>query len=345
MTVGRAFMARLGSEPDRLGNRVDRIGMGAVRWAQEDTTYRMPWKETCPMDQRVALIADWLRDEWTMSELAERYGISRKTPINVSIDMRPTPHGGLRAIMTPHARPDHSSAEVREACWRCGTCTRIGGRKSAGDLGRVIRDGLAGREHHRRSLRRERLAPRRRIRYTMPLTQLLATAQAPNDVDRGLQGLARTADGTRCDPLTVIDAASRFVLCCRIVQPQPGGVRPWFERAFATYGPPRGAHGQRVAVCHNRGAHLSHLAVWLKLGIQLDRIDRGHPEQNGRHERFHLTQQETTATRGDPSAQQWRFDRLRREFNPERPHEALDQQPPPAIPHHPDPTPPSSRAV
>src|SRR4029450_821189 len=39
----------------------------------------MPWKETCPMDQRVAFMADWLREEWTMTELAERYGISRKT--------------------------------------------------------------------------------------------------------------------------------------------------------------------------------------------------------------------------------------------------------------------------
>jgi hypothetical protein len=76
---------------------------------------------------------------------------------------------------------------------------------------------------------------------------------------------------------------------------------------------------------------LSHLAVWwLKLGIQLDRIDPGHPEQNGRHERFHLTLQQDTATppAATPRQQQRRFDRMRREFNTERPHEALGQQPP-----------------
>lgn len=76
---------------------------------------------------------------------------------------------------------------------------------------------------------------------------------------------------------------------------------------------------------------LSHLAVWwLKLGIQLDRIDRGHPEQNGRHERFHLTlQQETTTPPAATSRQQQRrFDRMRREFNTVRPHEALGQTPP-----------------
>jgi hypothetical protein len=78
-------------------------------------------------------------------------------------------------------------------------------------------------------------------------------------------------------------------------------------------------------------ARLSHLAVWwLKLGIQLDRIDPGHPEQNGRHERFHLTLKQETATPPAATArqQQRRFDRMRQEFNTERPHEALDQQPP-----------------
>jgi hypothetical protein len=69
---------------------------------------------------------------------------------------------------------------------------------------------------------------------------------------------------------------------------------------------------------------------WLKLGITLDRIDPGHPEQNGRHERFHLTLQQETSEPPAPTphAQQRRFDRMRKEFNHERPHEALDLRPP-----------------
>ena len=136
--------------------------------------------------------------------------------------------------------------------------------------------------------------PRRRLRYIVPLTRPLAAARQPNDVlDGGLQGLVphrrwdalRPADGRR--------ACSRFVLCCRIVAPTGAGVRPWFERTFRTYGSPRAMRTDNGAPFASTGpGRLSRLAVWwLKLGIHLDRIDPGHPEQNGRHERFHLTLQ------------------------------------------------------
>src|SRR5215831_5033834 len=183
-------------------------------------------------------------------------------------------------------------------------------------------------------LRRAGLShPRRRPRYVVPLTQPLAAAQAPNDVwTADFKGWFRTADGTRCDPLTIVDACSRFVMCCHIVAPHEAGVRPWFERTFRTYGLPRALRTDNGSPFATTGAgQLSHLAVWwLKLGIQVDRIAPGHPEQNGRHERFHLTLQQETAT--PPAAtrqqQQRRFDRMRVAFNTERPHEALDQQPP-----------------
>jgi transposase InsO family protein len=175
--------------------------------------------------------------------------------------------------------------------------------------------------------------PRGRTRYVVPRTEPLAAAQGPNDVwTADFKGWFRTTDGTRCDPLTLIDACSRFVLCCRIVAPTECGVRPWFERAFREYGLPRAVRTDNGPPFATPGAaQLSHLAVWwLKLGIQLDRIDRGHPEQNGRHERFHLTLQQDTTTppAATPAQQQQRFDRMRNEFNTVRPHEALGQQPP-----------------
>lgn len=289
------------------------------------------------MDQRVAFLADWLRAEWTMTELAARYAISRKTGYKWVDRYAADPAHGLadrsRAPKTPgRALGD----EVRAAILALRRTYPHRGPKK-------LRAMLAARAPTQTwpaastigdLLRREGLSavPRRR-RHVVPLTQPLAAAQAPNDVwTADFKGWFRTADGTRCDPLTVADACSRFVLCCRIVPPSARGVRPWFERTFREYGLPRAVRTDNGSPFATTGAgRLSQLAVWwLKLGIALDRIDPGHPEQNGRHERFHLTLQQEAISppAATPTAQQRRFDRMRQDFNTDRPHEALGQQPP-----------------
>lgn len=289
------------------------------------------------MDQRVAFIADWLRDEWTMSALVARYGISRKTGYKWVERYESAGAEGLAErsrAPTVHGRA--LAEEVREAVLALRRAHPHWGPKK-------LRAILAARAPERAwpaastvgdLLRRVGLSrPRRRPRYVVPLTQPLAAAQAPNDVwTADFKGWFRTGDGTRCDPLTILDACSRFVLCCHIVAPHEAGVRPWFERTFRTFGLPQALRTDNGPPFATMGAgQLSALAVWwLKLGIQVDRIDPGHPEQNGRHERFHLTLQEETmqTPAATPRQQQGRFDRLRREFNSIRPHEALGQQPP-----------------
>jgi putative transposase len=289
------------------------------------------------MDQRVAFIADWLRDEWTMTELAERYQISRKTAYKWVDRYEADPeHGLAERSRAPNAHGRAMAEELRAAVRAVRRAHPHWGPKK-------LRAILTAREPDTAwpaastmgdLLRREGLSqPRRRARYVVPLTQPLAAARAPNDVwCADFKGWFRTADGTRCDPLTVTDARSRFVLCCRIVAPTAPGVRPWFERTFREYGLPGALRTDNGSPFASTGpGRLSQLAVWwLKLGIHLDRIDPGHPEQNGRHERFHLTlQQEATLTPAPTlKAQQRRFDRVRREFNRDRPHEALGQRPP-----------------
>jgi putative transposase len=289
------------------------------------------------MDQRVAFIADWLRDDWTMTELAERYDISRKTAYKWVDRYETDPASGLvERSRAPHVHGRAMAADIREAVV---TLRQRHPRWGPKKLRAVLGERQPTRAWPAIStlgdlLRREGLSvPRRRTRYVVPRTQPLAAAATPNDVwSADFKGWFRTADGTRCDPLTVTDACSRFVLCCRIVAPTARGVRPWFERTFREYGLPRALRTDNGPPFATTGAgQLSHLAVWwLKLGIQLDRIDRGHPEQNGRHERFHLTlQQETTSpAAATPPQQQRRFDRMRGAFNTERPHEALGQHPP-----------------
>jgi putative transposase len=289
------------------------------------------------MDQRVAFIADWLRDEWTMTELAERYGISRKTAYKWVERYEEDPAQGLAdRSRAPKAHGRAMAEEVRDAIVALRRAhPRWGPKKLRAVLGeRDPRHVWPAASTMGDLLRREELsAPRRRQRYVVPLTQPLAAAQAPNDVwTADFKGWFRTTDGRRCDPLTIADACSRFVLCCRIVPPNGSGVRPWFERTFREYGLPSALRTDNGPPFATTGAaQLSQLAVWwLKLGIQLDRIDPGHPEQNGRHERFHLTLQEETTSPPASTArqQQARFDRMRQEFNTERPHEALGQQPP-----------------
>ena len=289
------------------------------------------------MDQRVAFIADWLRDEWTMTELAERYGISRKTAYKwVDRYDEDAAQGLAERSRAPHT---HGRATTEAICEAVLALRRKHPRWGPKKLRAILCEREPCRVWPAAStigdlLRRAGVSePRRRSRYVVPLTQPLAAAQTPNDVwTADFKGWFRTADGTRCDPLTIADACSRFVLCCRIVAPSAAGVRPWFERAFREYGLPGALRTDNGSPFATTGAgQLSQLAVWwLKLGIQLDRIDPGHPEQNGRHERFHLTLQEETTTppATTPRQQQARFDRMRREFNTERPHEALGQQPP-----------------
>ena len=289
------------------------------------------------MDQRVAFIADWLRDEWTMSDLAYRYGISRKTAYKWVERYEGDPaHGLADRSRAPKEHGRAMADDVRDAVLALRRAHPRWGPKK---LRAVLQDRVPRRAWPAASsmgdlLRREGLSqPRRRARYIVPLTHPLAAAATPNDVwTADFKGWFRTADGTRCDPLTITDACSRLVLCCRIVSPTDSGVRPWFARTFREYGLPRALRTDNGPPFATPGpGQLSQLAVWwLKLGIQLDRIDPGHPEQNGRHERFHLTLQEETTTppARTPRQQQMRFDRLRHEFNTERPHEALGQQPP-----------------
>jgi putative transposase len=289
------------------------------------------------MDQRVAFIAEWLRDEWTMTELAARYQISRKTAYKWADRYETDPAAGLSdRSRAPKTHGRAMAKPIRDAILALrGAHPQWGPKKLRAILvERRPRAVWPAASTMGDLLRREGISqPRRRTRYVVPLTQPLAAAQAPNDVwTADFKGWFRTADQTRCDPLTVADAYSRFVFCCRIVVPSVGGVRPWFERAFRAHGLPGAMRTDNGSPFAATGAgHLTQLAVWwLKLGIQLDRIDRGHPEQNGRHERFHLTLQQETTTPPAPTVrqQQRRFDRMRREFNTVRPHEALGQTPP-----------------
>jgi hypothetical protein len=173
--------------------------------------------------------------------------------------------------------------------------------------------------------------PRRRARPTG--TAPVAKA-GPNAVwSTDFKGQFRTRDGAWCYPLTMQDACSRYLLRCHALTRCGGDLsKPVFEAAFREYGLPKAIlsdNGSPFASASFSG--LTPLSAWwVQLGIEVLRIEPGHPEQNGRLERLHRTlKRETTRPPQDNlHSQQRRFAAFRLEFNEERPNEALGQQTP-----------------
>jgi hypothetical protein len=155
----------------------------------------------------------------------------------------------------------------------------------------------------------------------------------PNDEwSTDFKGWFRTRDRDRIDPLTLADSHSRFLIDVRIAPPTIDGVRPIFAAAFRTYGLPASIRSDNGAPFGSRGAGgLTRLSAWwLKLGIEPRFIHPAAPQENGRHERMHRTLKAETSRppAAEAAEQQARFDRFRRHYNEERPHEALGQRPP-----------------
>jgi transposase InsO family protein len=299
----------------------------------------LPWKEICTVDERVRFIAAVKEDpRGNFSRLCERFGISRAKgykwvarynesgPAGLE-DRRPVPHE------CPHRTPD----AVVDVILELRKKHPFDGPKKL----RAMMLAMAGDEIVPASstigdiLGRHGLVRPRRTRLRVPpSTQPLEHAVEPNDLwCTDFKGHFALGDGTRCHPLTITDAMSRYLVKCEgLVQPRVVPVKEHFERAFREFGLPRGIRSDNgPPFASTAVGGLSELSVWwIQLGIVPERIEPGQPQQNGRHERFHRTLKEQTAS--PPlmtlSDQQRAFDRFRADYNDRRPHEALSQTPP-----------------
>jgi putative transposase len=175
---------------------------------------------------------------------------------------------------------------------------------------------------------------RRRRRHKVEGTPLTWPRQ-PNELwCADFKGEFMLADRRYCYPLTITDFASRYLLSCdALTTTKEIYAITAFERAFKDFGLPRSIRTDNGVPFSSRSAFfgLSKLSVWwLRLGIGIERIQPGQPQQNGRHERMHLTLKKE-ATR--PAArnflqQQERFDQFIQYYNSERPHQALGMRTP-----------------
>ena len=300
----------------------------------------MPFREQGCLEQRVSILAEYDAGYASVSALCEAYGISRQT-FYAWLRRRSSGEADWfvdrshAARTCPHRTPEALAAAVTSARRRR---PRFGPKKLKAWLERT----QPGQDWPAAStmgdlLKREGLVEaRRRRRRPRELGRREGAAEEPNaEWACDFKGWFRTRDGERCDPLTITDTASRYLIDVRITAPTIKGVRQVFEQAFADHGLPQAIRSDNGAPFgSNSAAGLTQLSVWwLKLGIRPHLIRPASPQDNGRHERMHRTLKDQTAK--PPAAtlaeQQARFDDFRRHYNHERPHEALDQHPPASV--------------
>jgi putative transposase len=297
----------------------------------------MGWQETGIMDERMKFIVEVLRDEETMTALCSAFGISRKTGYKWAGRYEAFGPEGLMDL--PRAPLRHGRATalglVEQIVAQKEAHPLWGPKKIVGRLRLNEPEGLwpavstAGEILKRHGL----VKGRRRARWHACGTGPFAPVDDANAVwSADYKGWFRTRDGKRCEPLTVMDAYSRAVLgLAALGSTSDAEAWPVFARLFHEHGLPqrlRSDNGPPFASAGISG--LTPLSArFVKLGIELERIEPGKPTQNGRHERFHLTMLPLAkAPQRDQRSQQQAFDAFRAEYNDERPHEALGQTTP-----------------
>jgi transposase InsO family protein len=300
----------------------------------------MPWTETAVVDQRTEFVLRTLRNVEPFGELCREFGVSRKTGYKWRERFL---QQGLDGLGNQSRRPNTSPNEVGEAmvcqivklkvahpCW--------GARKLRAVLQRTTaQDALPSESSFKRILEKAGLVEhRRRVRSDQTgRLQTPVRAERPNHVwTIDFKGWWYTRNRIRFEPLTVRDDFSRYVLCAQaLADARTETVREQLVRVFQRHGLPeviRSDNGAPFAA-YNSPLGLSRLSAWwLTLGIQLDRIPPGRPDQNGGHERMHRDLAKEVESRAEANVvtQQAALDVWRTTFNEQRPHEALGMRVP-----------------
>jgi transposase InsO family protein len=293
----------------------------------------MPWRECSVTEERLRFVARLLEGEG-MSEVCREFGISRKTGYKIFNRYKDQ---GLDALADRSRRPVRYANQLPDQVerlivdlkrdkphWGARKIRELLLRQLAGDV------RLPAKSTVHAVLDRHGLVKRARERRNRPQGTPLSAGAAANALwCADFKGEFKLGNGRYCYPLTVSDHASRYLLLCEAFEStREAPVIEAFQRLFRDRGLPvaiRSDNGLPFA-SPNGLYNLSRLSVWwLRLGIAIERIKPGHPQQNGRHERMHLTlKNEATRPPGlNGLQQQAKFDAFVHQFNAERPHQAL----------------------
>ena len=290
------------------------------------------------MGERAVFIRAWEADVFTMKELCEHFGVSRKTGYKwVNRYREGDPESLADRSRAPQTCPHKTAPEVETVIVRMRRKhKRWGPKKIIDELQRTQPErtwpavSTAGAILKRAGLVKKR---KRRRRWRHPGHPPLK-ADRPNELMTvDFKGEFRLGDRSVCYPLTIQDRFSRYVMACKgLPSPRLDDVRVTMEGLFREVGLPeriRTDNGEPFASHGISG--LTRLNVWwMRLGIRHERIDKACPYQNGAHERMHqeLKAETTRPPAHSLSGQQILFDDFVREYNENRPHEGIGQQRP-----------------
>jgi putative transposase len=300
----------------------------------------MPWKLSSQLDERMHFISRAKSGE-KVTELCKEFGISRKTAYKFMNRFETHGPQGLHDVSRrPHHSPNQTPEAIKSLILRTKQDKETWGASKIREF--LIRRNpdlkIPSRFTVHEILNRYDLVQHRRRGRKKTASEFFQNpnvrSENPNEVwCADFKGQFQLGNHRYCYPLTITDHFSRYLLTCESLEDTKGaGAQPIFEEAFLEHGVPDAIltdNGSPFASCGLLG--LSRLSVWwMRLGIKLHRIVPGHPEQNGRHERMHLTLKlETTRpSSGNHLQQQEKFDRFREIFNKERPHEGLEMKVP-----------------
>jgi putative transposase len=289
----------------------------------------MPWKQVEPMNQRTEFVLKAIKTD-NFRALCQEYGISPKT--GYKWKERFLEHG-LSGVAELSRKPKSSPRGLEEAVVceivRLKQRHRHWGPRKIRKVYERLHEAVPSESSFKRVMERAGLVQPRELRARHQSGRLFSgrKANAPNEVwTVDFKGWWHNPSGSRCEPLTVRDEFSRYVLELRaMADARTESVRTCFERLFEERGMPQAIRSDNGApFASDQGVlGLSRLSAWwVVLGIDLERGRPGCPQDNGGHERFHLDVEREL--RGSVLAeQQAGFDEWRKTFNQERPHEAL----------------------
>jgi len=297
----------------------------------------MPWKECNIMNERMKFVVR-LEDGERMTDLCREFGISRKTGYKIWNRYNDVGLDGLfdeskRPVTSPHKtsesierliinlkdkRPTWGATKLREYLIRKHSNIPFPSRNTFHNI--LLKNDLVKR--------------RKRKNYKAKGTNLRAVNSSNDLWCADFKGQFKMRNGKHCYPLTITDQYSRFLLACDALEStKTGGAFAVFESVFEEYGIPQAIRTDNgVPFCSPHAVlGLSRLSVWwLRLGIELERIRPGKPQENGCHERMHLTLKQDTLR--DPKrnilVQQEIFDKFKDDYNFERPHQGIDNETP-----------------